>query len=352
MEKVAPLAYGAHLIPEAAAAWRTLQEAARQAGFVLTMTGGYRSYDEQVNLFHQRFTTDEAQAAPAGKKKEWNGTTYWLKPRMALAARPGTSNHGWGLAVDAALGVYGKGARRVDSDPAFMRWILANAENYGWSWEVQSEPWHLRLIEIPKGFGGASGVKPTGNASQQAGGSRLQKKPSSARSTTQTAPDPVIRYGMEGDGVKALQQICIDWGLANFTNADGRFGTRTQQAVKALQIELNLAPDGEYGPKSAAALRSALAAAATKGAATTTATVTTSGVPAPTLTMGAAGDAVKALQQILIDHRWGSFTIADGQFGAKTNEAVQAMQLDLGVRPDGEYGEKTAAALARFLAKS
>jgi hypothetical protein len=31
---------------------------------------------------------------------------------------------------------------------------------------------------------------------------------------------------------------------------------------------------------------------------------------------------------------------------------VQAMQLDLGLNPDGEYGSKTAAALARVMTKT
>lgn len=46
-----------------------------------------------------------------------------------LAARPGTSNHGWGIAID--------------FDAAYD-WIQANGQRFNWIWgEVQSERWHF-----------------------------------------------------------------------------------------------------------------------------------------------------------------------------------------------------------------
>ena len=107
MIKVAPLGAG-YLVPEAAAAWRNLQNAASAAGFTLTMTGAYRSYDQQVQLFNERYSTSNT----GGSSKVWNGTQYWLKPNVAMAAVPGTSNHGWGCAVDTALGGTGRTRRR------------------------------------------------------------------------------------------------------------------------------------------------------------------------------------------------------------------------------------------------
>ena len=101
MIKVAPLGVG-YLIPEAAAAWRNLQNAAQQAGFALTMTGAYRSYDQQVSLFQQRYSTSNT----GGSSKVWNGTRYWLKPKMAMAAVPGDQQPRMGLRG-------GRRARRV-----------------------------------------------------------------------------------------------------------------------------------------------------------------------------------------------------------------------------------------------
>lgn len=59
-----------------------------------------------------------------------------------LAAPPGTSNHGWGVAVD-----FGTGINNFGSAP--YRWMQANAARYGWHhppWADQGsrkpEPWH------------------------------------------------------------------------------------------------------------------------------------------------------------------------------------------------------------------
>jgi hypothetical protein len=68
-----------------------------------------------------------------------------VKP--ALAAVPGTSEHGWGLAVDLCDGVEsGTGAR--------FQWLRANAAAYGWenpAWAQVGgggphEPWHWEYV--------------------------------------------------------------------------------------------------------------------------------------------------------------------------------------------------------------
>src|SRR4051794_36031312 len=73
MIKVAPIGSG-YLLPEAAAAWRNLQNAATAAGYALTMTGAYRTLDQQVALFRDRYTTENTQRS----SKTWNGVQYWL----------------------------------------------------------------------------------------------------------------------------------------------------------------------------------------------------------------------------------------------------------------------------------
>ena len=72
-------------------------------------------------------------------------SVYAEKP--SLAAVPGTSNHGWGVAVDFACG-----AERFGS-PGY-RWLKANGPKYGWthpSWAEPSgsrpEPWHWEYTD-------------------------------------------------------------------------------------------------------------------------------------------------------------------------------------------------------------
>ncbi len=223
--KVAPLGSG-YLIPEAAARWRSLQNAAQAAGFNLTMTGAYRSYDEQVSLFSSRYSTTETGEST----KTWNGQKFWLKRGMSMAAVPGTSNHGWGAAVDTALGGYGAAARPVAGDGRFMEWILAHAAEHGWSWEVQSEPWHLRIVAVP----------PQVSAGYQ-------------------VPAPTLELGARGGQVGALQNLCSEFGWGDCGRADGDFGPRTRLAVIAMQSMIAATPDGQYGPRTAAALTAFLA---------------------------------------------------------------------------------------------
>lgn len=93
----------------AAEAWDRLVDAAAADGLSLRITDSYRSYDNQVDLVRRKGLYSEG----------------------GLAAKPGTSNHGWGLAVDADV-----------TDPAMMSWIREHGPEFGWVEAVPREPWH------------------------------------------------------------------------------------------------------------------------------------------------------------------------------------------------------------------
>lgn len=131
------------LVAVAARAWVALCAAAHAAGHTLKATSlndSYRPYAVQESLFRTRYSTTAIAGRPT---KQWQGKTWWLRAGMATAATPGTSNHGWGLAVDIG--------DELDGDPgteaittATVNWLAANAATYGWSAELQEEPWHWR----------------------------------------------------------------------------------------------------------------------------------------------------------------------------------------------------------------
>jgi hypothetical protein len=113
---LAPIAQG-RLRKDAAAAWNTMNIEARSRGLELVPTGSassYRTYDQQVYF--------------------WN---LYQSGQGALAARPGNSNHGWGLAVDTP-------------DQRHWNMIQAIGAKYGyqkaWS-DAPSEPWHVKYRE-------------------------------------------------------------------------------------------------------------------------------------------------------------------------------------------------------------
>ncbi|TFV89448.1 D-alanyl-D-alanine carboxypeptidase family protein [Blastococcus sp. CT_GayMR16] len=112
-----PLGVAGHSLRcDAAAAYRAMSGAFAAAfGSPICITDSYRTYASQVRLYGQ-------------------------KP--ALAAVPGTSNHGWGLAVDLCGGI-------ENYDTAPYNWMKVNAGRFGFlhpDWAEpgngREEPWH------------------------------------------------------------------------------------------------------------------------------------------------------------------------------------------------------------------
>ncbi len=107
---------GHHLVPAAARAYDAMSRSyAADTGRPLCLTDSYRSYPAQVDVFRR-------------------------KP--GLAAVPGTSNHGWGRAVDLCGGA-------ETFTGAAHRWLQEHGPDFGWthpSWAEpggsRPEPWH------------------------------------------------------------------------------------------------------------------------------------------------------------------------------------------------------------------
>ena len=63
----------------------------------------------------------------------------------------------------------------------------------------------------------------------------------------------VLEVGSSGSDVTAVQKKLIQWGYLT-GSADGRYGAKTRDAVKAFQRKNGLAVDGRVGPATAAAM--------------------------------------------------------------------------------------------------
>ena len=81
---------------------------ARAAGHTIGVTDGYRTLESQQRLVK----------------------TKGLYSQGGLAAVPGTSQHGWGMAADLKL------------DAGAQAWMRQNASKYGFVENVPREPWH------------------------------------------------------------------------------------------------------------------------------------------------------------------------------------------------------------------
>jgi LAS superfamily LD-carboxypeptidase LdcB len=111
-------------------------DAADKAGIKLTPTSSgdtYRDYETQKRGFLTRYTLDKVDGTST---KTFEGKTWYLKKGLAMLATPGKSQHNLGIAVDVSTA----------SGPR-LAWMLANEHLYGFSHEVQSEPWHIRYTQ-------------------------------------------------------------------------------------------------------------------------------------------------------------------------------------------------------------
>ena len=128
--------YG-RLHPLAAQAWEAMRKAAHRDGIrplkPTTVADTYRSLEVQERGFLARYTT-----APIENSKSirtYKGQKYYLKPGLAPMAVPGRSFHNLGLAVDVS-----------DANGLRLQWMRDNCDKYGFTWELQSEPWHIRYF--------------------------------------------------------------------------------------------------------------------------------------------------------------------------------------------------------------
>lgn len=116
--------------------WDRLVAQARADGVPdVSVSGGYRTFQRQSAIFDWDLyvrtggsRTDTAANYKRGAKRKKIGTNGEV-----AAAFPGTSNHGWGKAVDAS------GAR-------FKKWLKIYGWKYNWSWyegKSVNEDWHF-----------------------------------------------------------------------------------------------------------------------------------------------------------------------------------------------------------------
>jgi LAS superfamily LD-carboxypeptidase LdcB len=131
-----------------------MRDAAATDGYDLCHVGAYRPYEQQLSLFKERYVKGDS-GDPRKITRKFENEVWMLKKGMAPAGSPGTSNHGWGLAIDVALKVGGKIVQiTVDPDgkkgplDSGLDWLFANADKFGYSWEIkegaQAEAWHIR----------------------------------------------------------------------------------------------------------------------------------------------------------------------------------------------------------------
>ena len=170
--------------------------------------------------------------------------------------------------------------------------------------------------------------------------------PSPKAAATAIPSWPTLRKNDSGNDVAQLQEALIQLGYMSGT-ADGNYGAKTVEAVKAFQKANGLTADGTAGEQTQRVL---YGGNAKKGSVTATPKATATPAPgkeqnSDVLKVGSTGNDVKSLQKQLIELGYLSGT-ADGIYGRKTAEAVKAFQKASKLSADGVAGEKTLSTLS------
>ncbi|CAA9415120.1 MAG: D-alanyl-D-alanine carboxypeptidase [uncultured Quadrisphaera sp.] len=112
---LSPIGQGSHrLWAPAAEAFERMHAAAARDGVEIGVTDSYRSYEAQVDLAERK----------------------GLYSQGGLAAKPGTSDHGWGRALD------------LDLDGRAQAWMRANGAQHGFVEDTPREPWHWAFTPV------------------------------------------------------------------------------------------------------------------------------------------------------------------------------------------------------------
>lgn len=187
-------------------------------------------------------------------------------------AKGGQSNHNFGLAVD--LCPFTDGKPDWDNNAEFNR-IGVNARSVGLEW---GGDWH-HIIDKPhvqlKGLtvrecrdlyerGGLPTVWEKASARNSATvPARVESDANGQQVSPANSPNPqtpanaglsLMKLGMKGDNVRALQNALIARGYLPARELDGDFGEHTETAVKHFQRDQQLTSDGVAGVRTLAAL--------------------------------------------------------------------------------------------------
>lgn len=201
---LAPIGGGYYLTKAAAASFNAMSaEAKKRWGKTISVVSAYRTYDKQVYL--------------------WNNVAHAHDTNWV--ARPGTSNHGLGIAVDLST--------------QWGRWAVDQiGRKYGWSKACSDAPvewWHIKY------------------------------NPACTHATwhSNSPPRSVLHIGMRGNDVKEVQTYLLRGNYLKKGDPsrrippaiDGNFGKTTEAAVKRFQKGNRLKVDGIVGPATLLALR-------------------------------------------------------------------------------------------------
>ncbi|WP_044831613.1 M15 family metallopeptidase [Thalassomonas actiniarum] len=148
-------------------AWRAMQQAAKEAGFNLTIASGFRSFSRQLSIWNRKFSgelavKDDDNNIVSLQNLSDEARIYAI---MRFSALPGASRHHWGTDIDIYADNLLAQGQKLQLDPweyqqhgpfaELTLWLEQNSRDYGFYFPydkdrggVATEPWHLSYAPL------------------------------------------------------------------------------------------------------------------------------------------------------------------------------------------------------------
>lgn len=133
---LADVSIGGQMWRWAAVCFNMMAKEAAKEGIKFQNMGDYRPYARQLAMFNDRYSVKDEGRVPQ-VTRTFEGKKYFLKKGKSPSATPGTSPHGYGLAIDVNV-----------KDGKTLTWLCENAPRYGFYLQgsdpknPEFEPWH------------------------------------------------------------------------------------------------------------------------------------------------------------------------------------------------------------------
>ena len=238
------------------------------------------------------------------------------------------------IGIEICVNSDGNFKEAVENAAALVRKIMQD-ENISIENVVQHNHWSGK--NCPRYLrSGTKGITWNDFVSMVKGEPKQQTKTKTQKAQVQKWTGQILRKGDSGPLVKSLQELLISKGftLPKY-GADGKFGSETENAVRAAQRASGITVDGVPGPQTYKALKnydgSSFRFRHWSGS---------------VIRNGERGKHVKELQDRLLalGYRLPRFG-ADGVMGSETANAVRKFQRDAGIKVDGIPGPETKKSL-------
>ncbi|WDE14544.1 M15 family metallopeptidase [Thalassomonas haliotis] len=148
-------------------AWQAMQQAAKDAGFNLTIASGFRDFSRQLSIWNRKFCGELAVKDDNNKLVALQNLSEQacIHAIMRFSALPGTSRHHWGTDIDIYADNLLAPGQKLQLEPweyqqdgpfvPLRQWLEANCRKFGFYFPydidrggVAAEPWHLSYAPL------------------------------------------------------------------------------------------------------------------------------------------------------------------------------------------------------------